>query len=92
MSESTSEAVKSIGMRDSTLFRQQVYINGKWSHADNGEINEITNPSNGKVLGTVPNCGSTEAKRAIEAANNAWPKWRSKTSKERALILAGGTS
>ena len=87
MSDSMSEAVKSIGMRDTSLFRQQVYINGKWSDADNGEINEITNPSNGKVLGTVPNCGATEAKRAIEAANNAWPKWRSKTSKERALIL-----
>ena len=55
MSDSTSEAVKSIGMRDNSLFRQQVYINGKWSDADNGEINEITNPSNGKVLGTVPN-------------------------------------
>ena len=39
-----------------------------------------------KVLGTVPNCGTSEAKRAIEAANTAWPKWRSKTSKERANL------
>jgi len=87
MSKNTSETVKSIGIKDASLFRQQVYINGKWSDADNGDSNEITNPSNGKVLGTVPNCGAAEAKRAIEAANDAWPKWRSKTSKERALIL-----
>ena len=87
MSVSASETVKSIGMKDASLFRQQVYINGKWSDADSGESNEITNPSNGLVLGTVPNCGAAEAKRAIEAANNAWPKWRSKTSKERAVIL-----
>jgi len=87
MSVSTSGTVKSLGMKDASLFRQQVYINGKWSDADSGESNQITNPSNGLVLGTVPNCGAAEAKRAIEAANNAWPKWRSKTSKERAVIL-----
>ena len=55
MSVSTSQTVKSIGMKDASLFRQQVYINGNWSDADNGESNEITNPSNGQVLGTVPN-------------------------------------
>ena len=87
MSVSTSETVKSIGMKDASLFRQQVYINGKWSDADSGETNEITNPANGEVLGTVPNCGADEAKRAIEAANTAWPDWSSKTAKDRAVIL-----
>ena len=37
MSASTNETVKLIGMKDASLFRQQVYINGKWSDADNGE-------------------------------------------------------
>ena len=87
MSASTSETVKSIGMKDASLFRQQVYINGKWSDADSGETNEITNPANGEVLGTVPNCGADEAKRAIEAANTAWPDWSSTTAKARAVIL-----
>ena len=36
MSASTNETVKLIGMKDASLFRQQVYINGKWSDADNG--------------------------------------------------------
>ncbi|MEC9460911.1 MAG: aldehyde dehydrogenase family protein, partial [SAR324 cluster bacterium] len=76
-----------MGMKDASLFRQQVYINGEWSDADSGETTDITNPSTGEVLGTVPNCGAVEAKRAIEGANEAWPKWRSKTAKERALIL-----
>ena len=87
MPVSTEETVKSIGMKDATLFRQQVYINGKWSDADGGETTEITNPANGEVLGTVPNCGAAEAKRAIEAADAAWPAWRSKTAKERAVIM-----
>ena len=31
--------------------------------------------------------GAAETKRAIEAANKAWPAWRSKTAKERCAIL-----
>ena len=87
MVASAKKGAKSIGMKDANLFRQQVYINGKWSDADSGEVTEITNPSTGEVLGTVPNCGAAEAKRAIEAANVAWPMWRSKTAKERAEIM-----
>ena len=87
MGYSAGEIIKTLGMKDSSLFRQQVYINGKWSDADSGETTDITNPSTGEVLGTVPNCGAGEAKRAIEGANEAWPKWRSKTAKERSLIL-----
>jgi hypothetical protein len=39
------------------------------------------------VLGTVPKLGAAETRRAIEAANRAWPAWRAKTGKERANIL-----
>ena len=37
MSVSTEETVKSIGMKDAALFRQQVYIDGKWSDAGSCE-------------------------------------------------------
>ena len=87
MTTYAENTIKSIGIKDAALFRQKVYINGKWEDSDNKKTSEITNPSTGEVLGTVPNCGATEAKRAIEAANKAWPEWRSKTAKERALIL-----
>ena len=92
MPVSTAETAKSIGMKDPALFRQQVYIDGKWLDADSGETTAITNPSTGKVLGTVPNCGAAEAKRAIEGANAAWPRWRSKTAKERSVICLLYTS
>ena len=44
-------------LNDPKLFRQQAYINGKWSDADSGETAEVTNPSNNEVIGTVPNMG-----------------------------------
>ena len=74
-------------LKDQSLFRQQCYINGKWADADSGKTVEVNNPATGEILGTVPSMGATETRRAIEAANAAWPGWRKKTAKERANIL-----
>jgi succinate-semialdehyde dehydrogenase/glutarate-semialdehyde dehydrogenase len=74
-------------LKDPSLFRQQAYVNGVWSDADNGENFGVSNPANGEHLGTVPNMGTAETRRAIEAANAAWPAWRKKTAKERATVL-----
>ena len=63
MTSYTEKTTKSIGIKDTSLFRQKVYINGKWEDSISGKTTEITNPSTGEVLGTVPDCGSIEAKR-----------------------------
>ncbi|MCC6926204.1 NADP-dependent succinate-semialdehyde dehydrogenase [Novosphingobium sp.] len=74
-------------MTVSPLLRQQCYIDGAWVGADSGKVIEVTNPATGEVLGTVPDCGAAETRRAIEAAEAAWPAWRARTGKERAAIL-----
>ncbi|WP_374652675.1 NADP-dependent succinate-semialdehyde dehydrogenase [Dongia sp.] len=74
-------------IKDQGLFRQQCYINGQWVDADSGKTVEVANPATGEVIGTIPNMGATETKRAIEAANAAWGAWRRKTAKERANLL-----
>ncbi|MGZ9711295.1 NADP-dependent succinate-semialdehyde dehydrogenase [Glaciimonas sp. GNP009] len=74
-------------LKDASLFRQQAYINGVWSDADNGETFPVTNPATGETIGTVPLMGTTETRRAIAAANAAWKSWRRKTAKERSVVL-----
>ena len=74
-------------LHDQKLFRQQCYIDGAWVDADSGETIDVTNPATGEKLGTIPKMGAAETKRAIDAANAAWPAWRAKTAKERAQIL-----
>lgn len=74
-------------LNDNSLFRQQAYVNGNWIDADNGKTFGVTNPATNEVIGTVPDLGAAETKRAIEAANEAWPAWRSKTAAERSAIL-----
>jgi succinate-semialdehyde dehydrogenase/glutarate-semialdehyde dehydrogenase len=67
--------------------RQQCYIDGAWVDADAGAVTEVTNPADGSVIGCVPKMGAEETRRAIAAANRAWPEWRARTAKERAVIL-----
>lgn len=76
-------------LKDQGLFHTKCYIDGDWADADSGETIEVTNPANGDVLGTVPRMGGAETRRAIEAANAAWPAWRARTGKERGAILRG---
>ncbi|MFA6072012.1 MAG: NADP-dependent succinate-semialdehyde dehydrogenase [Janthinobacterium sp.] len=74
-------------LKDPTLLRHQAYVNGAWVDADGGQTINVSNPATGEHIGTVPLMGAAETRRAIEAANAAWPAWRKKTAKERAAVL-----
>jgi len=82
-----SAPLASLSLKDPKLLRQQCYIDGQWVDADSGKTLAVTNPATGEVLGSVPNMGAAETRRAIEAANAAWPGWRSRTAKERSACL-----
>ena len=74
-------------LNDSSLFRQQCYVDGAWADADSGESIPVNNPATDEILGTVPKMGASETRRAIEAANAAYPAWRAMLAKERSAIL-----
>src|SRR4051812_2529125 len=79
--------ISPLPLKDPTLFRQANYLDGKWVEADSGKTLTVRNPSNGEVVGQVPAMGTAETRRAIEAANRAWPAWRAMLAKERGAIL-----
>src|SRR5512134_3771289 len=72
-------------LQDPKLFRTQCYLDGEW--LGSSQTLSVRNPATGAVLGTVPKLGAEEARRAIDAAERAWPAWRAKTAKERSVIL-----
>ncbi len=47
----------------------------------------MLNPASGDKLADVPLCGADETRRAIDAANAAWPAWRALTARRRSQIL-----
>jgi succinate-semialdehyde dehydrogenase/glutarate-semialdehyde dehydrogenase len=47
----------------------------------------VIDPATGALISRVPKMAEAETRRAIDAANTAWPGWRSQTAKQRAAIL-----
>jgi succinate-semialdehyde dehydrogenase/glutarate-semialdehyde dehydrogenase len=74
-------------LRDPQLLRTRAFIGGEWLNASDGATHPVLNPATREVLGTVPVMGIAETRRAIEAAQAAFPAWAARTAKERAAIL-----
>jgi acyl-CoA reductase-like NAD-dependent aldehyde dehydrogenase len=60
-------------------------INGEL--VDSKKKLEVTNPVNGKVIGTVPYITKEQTKKSIEFADKAFKKWSKTTLQERSKIL-----
>lgn len=69
------------------LLREQAYIAGVWHAAGDDAVIEVTNPATGRVIGTVPDFGRTEADQAVTAAAVSLPAWRARTAADRGRVL-----
>ena len=76
-----------VNLNNLSLFHEHCYIDGAWVEATGGGTIEVNNPADGSILGTVPAMGKDDTRRAIAAADAAWPAWRAMTGKERAVIM-----
>jgi succinate-semialdehyde dehydrogenase / glutarate-semialdehyde dehydrogenase len=74
-------------LRDPDLLRTRAFIGGEWLEATNGATHTVVNPATQEPIGTVPNMGVADTRRAIEAATRAFPAWAALTAKERAALL-----
>ncbi len=69
------------------LLFDRAYVGGRWIDADSGATFPVVDPATGRELAHVPRFGSVETSRAVEAAQSAYPAWRSLLAKDRALIM-----
>ncbi|MBY0454628.1 MAG: NAD-dependent succinate-semialdehyde dehydrogenase [Burkholderiaceae bacterium] len=72
-------------LQDPSLLKTDAFINGAWIPGSSRFA--VYDPATGGHLADVANLGPQEAQAAIDAANAAWPAWRSKTAKERSGLL-----
>jgi succinate-semialdehyde dehydrogenase/glutarate-semialdehyde dehydrogenase len=72
-------------LKDPSLLKTDALINGQWVKGTSRF--DVNDPATGLKLADVANLGAKDAEAAIAAANAAWPAWRSKTGKERSIIL-----
>jgi succinate-semialdehyde dehydrogenase/glutarate-semialdehyde dehydrogenase len=76
-----------IRLNDRALWRERGFIAGDWMDADSGQAIDVHNPATGEKLGSVPNMGAAESRRAIDAAHAAMPAWSRHTAAERARLM-----
>ena len=72
-------------LKDPSLLKTDALINGQWIKGSSRF--DVFDPATGARLADVANLGPADALQAIAAANAAWSAWRSKTAKERSIIL-----
>jgi succinate-semialdehyde dehydrogenase/glutarate-semialdehyde dehydrogenase len=69
------------------LLKTQAYVNGQWTDAASGNTFDVVNPATGEVLASVADLNRDDVRRAIDAADAAWPAYRDLTAKERSALL-----
>jgi succinate-semialdehyde dehydrogenase/glutarate-semialdehyde dehydrogenase len=74
-------------LTDPDLFRQQALVDGTWIDAASGKTVDVVDPASGKTIGTIPDLGRDETKRAIAAAERAFASFRRTTHAARAAML-----
>ncbi|MEN1968696.1 aldehyde dehydrogenase family protein [Lentibacillus sp. N15] len=67
----------------------KMYINGNWIHSKNGEHIDVKNPSNGKVIASIPRGTKEDVDEAVNAASSAFQSeaWRKLKPYERGDLL-----
>jgi succinate-semialdehyde dehydrogenase/glutarate-semialdehyde dehydrogenase len=74
-------------LKDETLLRAEAYVDGRWTEALSHARFPIKNKATGETIAEVADMDVEDVRRAIVAANEAWPGWRAKTAKERAALM-----
>jgi len=74
-------------LQDPALLRSACLIGGEWVAAESGASACVVNPASGARIGSVPQAGGAETRRAIAAAHAAFPAWAARTAAERAAPL-----
>jgi succinate-semialdehyde dehydrogenase/glutarate-semialdehyde dehydrogenase len=63
------------------------FIAGEWREPCTGRWHDVTDPASGAVFARVPDSGTADARRAVDAAHAAFGEWRSNTARARAQLL-----
>lgn len=65
----------------------KLYINGKWVKSKTGNTFKNINPATGKTIGIFQKGGREDVKKALDAAEKAFSKWRDVPAPKKGEIL-----
>lgn len=72
-------------LKDKSLLRTDSYVNGAWISGDRAF--GVTNPADRSVIAEVADVGEAGARKAVDAAEQAFEKWKKTSVYERARLI-----
>ena len=74
-------------LTNTTLFKEQVFIDGQWVNAHDNKTFAVTNPATGEIIANIASVAAQQVEQAVVAADTALATWKLTTAKERSLLL-----
>jgi aldehyde dehydrogenase (NAD+) len=65
----------------------KLFIDGKWCDGVEGGTIAVVNPYNGEKLADVAAATAADVDKAVDAAQRAWPAWRTLAAHERGRLI-----
>jgi succinate-semialdehyde dehydrogenase/glutarate-semialdehyde dehydrogenase len=82
-----STTIVEIPLKDKSLLKQDLFINGKWIEGSLGERKEVVNPATGEVIAKIAMASTEDVELAISTSEEAFKLWSKKTALERAKLM-----
>lgn len=82
-----SETMIKLPLKDQTLLKQDMFINGNWTSGSLGQRKEVINPATGEVIAKVALASAEDVEEAITTSEIAFKQWAKKTALERAKLM-----
>lgn len=74
-------------LKNTSLFKQQAFIDGKWKDGQDKQTFPVFNPFNKRKIADVSDLTLSDFEDAVQSANKAFPEWSKLTSFDRSKIL-----
>ncbi|TAJ70901.1 MAG: aldehyde dehydrogenase family protein, partial [Sphingobium sp.] len=74
-------------MTDTAYGKPFLYIDGEFIEGGDRQHQDIINPANGEVIGSLPHARRDDLDRALNAAQRAFESWRKSSPLERSKVL-----
>ncbi len=74
-------------MNQDNLIKTRSYVNGQWVNSASGKTFDVNNPATGELIAKVTDMTCEDVRKAVDAANDAWPAYRDLPAKERSSLM-----
>ena len=83
----TDSKIVELPLKDKSLLKQDLFIDGEWVSGSSGERQDVINPATGETIARIAFATAEDVQKAIKTSEAAFKIWSKKTALERAKLM-----